>query len=53
MHTDCVVYDDQPGQPSLVHTDSVVYDGQPGQPSLVHTDNVFMMASHAAITSAH
>ena len=38
MHTDSVVYDGQPGQPSLVHTDSVVYDGQPGQPSLVHTD---------------
>ena len=40
MHTDSVVYDGQPGQPSLVHTDSVVYDGQPGQPSLVHTNSV-------------
>ena len=33
MQTDGVVYDGQPGQPSLVHTDSVVYDGQSGKQS--------------------
>ena len=50
MHIDSVVYDGQPGQPSLVHTESVVYDSQPGQPSLVHTDSVVMMASHHKCT---
>ena len=54
MHTDSVVYDGQPGQPSLVYTDSVVYDGQPGHPSLVHcgvSSGIFQLGGQASLAS--